>query len=161
MKRMKHILTADQFLTESLNQMYVLYLPTDLDLKNRNYLPSRWDREYRMIATYPMIQDAVTHMVDEDLDYLYQMTTNARILTQNELEEILTQNGFDVDEIMDAIEADGQNPQKIPNLSDTLWGYDGFEIGDRVWIADLQLITKTFHAVQGSEIERIRKHLGI
>ena len=62
---------------------------------------------------------------------------------------------------MDAIEADGQNPQKIPNLSDTLWGYDGFEIGDRVWIADLQLITKTFHAVQGSGIERIRKHLGI
>lgn len=158
---MKHILTTDQFLTESSNQMYVLYYPSNIDIKGRNFLPSRWDNQGRMVATYPMIQDAVAHMDDEGLSHLYQVVVSARILTENEVYEELTENGFDAEDIMDDIENEGRFPRNPEHLSDILWYYHGFEIGDKVWVQDLSSIAKSMNAVQPTEIERVRKTIGL
>jgi hypothetical protein len=164
---MKHILTTDQFLFESENQMYVLYFPSDIDIRGRSYLPSRWDTRWdspgKMIATYPMIQDAVAHMIEEGLPHLYQVVVNARIITEPELYMKLSEKGFNAEDMVDTLEKEGRLPQSLSktDLADLQWYWQGFEVGDKVWVADLNQISKSVHAVQPSEIERVRKNIGL
>jgi hypothetical protein len=160
---MKHILTTDQFLLESENQMYVLYFPSDIDIRGRSQLPSRWDSQGTMVATYPMIQDAVAHMIEEGLNHLYQVVVNARILTEPELYMKLGEKGFNAEDIVDTLEQEGRLPQSLlkTDLANFLWYWQGFEVVDKVWVADLNQISKSMHAVQPSEIERVRKNIGL
>lgn len=160
---MKHILNVDQFLNEDERQMFVLYLPSAIDIKGRSHLPSRWDSRGGMIATFPMIQDAVRYMDEEGLPHLYQVVVQARILTEPELYMKLGEKGFNPEDIADTLEQEGRLPQSLSktDLADLLWYWHGFEVGDKVWVGDLNQIAGSMHAVQPSEIERVRKNIGL
>jgi hypothetical protein len=85
----------------------------------------------------------------------------ARILTEPELYMKLSEKGFNPEDIADTLEQEGRLPQSLSktDLADLLWYWHGFEVGDKVWIGDLNQIAGNMHAVQPSEIEKVRKKI--
>lgn len=164
---MKHILNIKEALNErTINQMHILYFPSNLNLEGHRlpYRMSGDDSTYPLFITYVTPQDAIRKMVEADLQYVYVLMCEGRIITQRDFEQELEKIGYNPDIVIpDLIERNRKSEfyKKDDIRFELLWGMKGFEYDDMVYIFDLQELVKTFNKMSGSEIERIRAKLKI
>lgn len=163
---MKHILTINALNERTMMQMHILYFPSSLNLEGHR-LPYRMggdDRTHSLFVTYVTPQDAIRKMVEDDLQYVYVLTGEGRIMTQRDFERELEKIGYNPDIVIpDLIERGRESEfyKKEEIRYDLLWSMKGFEYDDVVYIFDLQELVKLFNKMSGSEIERIRAKLKI
>ena len=163
---MKHILTIDALNERTMNQMHILYYPSNLNLQ-MDRLPYRgqWDDDTSsLFVTYVTPQDAIRKMVEEDMEYVYVLTGEGRIITQGDFERGLKTMGYNPHIVIPDIIKKGRNSdyyKKEDIRYDLLWSEKGFEYDDAVYIFDLQHIAKIFNKMETSQIDRIRTRLNI